>query len=186
MPIILYLRAEEMCRRGYALTWGIKYSITHVQKGLNTPTGLSYPQLYTVTSQIIIGGAETISTILSFTSYLLLTTSNFASSTPSTKDKVTCPSPITLLTSELRSLFSSSSEITTQNINNLTQEGKLEYLHAVLQEAIRLYAPTPGNLIRVTPDSGLHIQTSEKDYLVPGGTLLGVNLHATGRMQEIS
>lgn len=140
-------------------------SMTHVQKHLNQPSGLTHAQLYSTTSQIIIGGSETTSTILSATLYLLLSH----------------PSTLSTLQQELHALFPSSSSINIQNINRLTAEGELKYLHAVIQEGMRLYAPTPGNLTRVTPTEG--IQVGEK-WFVPGDTLVGVNLHAAARYEH--
>lgn len=115
-------------------------------------------------NSIIIGGSETVSTVLSAALYLLLSN----------------PLALQKLKTELRSSFLSSPDITMRKINALSAAGKLDYLDAVVQEALRLYAPTPGNLTRVTPEHGIVV--GEK-WVVPGGVLVGVNLHAAGRYE---
>ncbi|RDL40046.1 Uncharacterized protein BP5553_00025 [Venustampulla echinocandica] len=56
----------------------------------------------------------------------------------------------------------------------------LPYLDAVINEALRLHHPTPGSLPRIAPKDGLVIGGK----YVPGGTVVGVNLHNVHNRSE--
>lgn len=83
-------------------------------------------------SLLIIGGSETTATLLSGVTYLLLMN----------------PSALHRLTEEVRSAFSSEKEI------DLMSVGKLTYMLACLDEAMRMYPPVPVGLPRVVPEGG--------------------------------
>lgn len=77
---------------------------------------------------LIVAGSETTATLLSGVTYLLLTN-------PEKMEKVV---------KEIRSSFSSEEEITFVSVN------KLDYLLACLNEALRMYPPTPDAFPRRT------------------------------------
>lgn len=80
-------------------------------------------------------GSETTATALSGCTYFLTTN----------------PDKLAKLTREIRTAFSSEDEI------DILRLAKLEYLHAVLDEAMRSYPPIPVSTPRVTPASGQEI-----------------------------
>lgn len=84
---------------------------------------------------LIIAGSETTATLLSGVTYLLLKN----------------PAALEKLTEEVRSTFKSEDEI---SINSV---GHLKYMLACLDEALRIYPPTPSGLPRVVPQGGVNI-----------------------------
>ncbi len=64
---------------------------------------------------------------------------------------LTHPDVLTKLKQEVRSKFSSTDEITIASV------GKLTYMLAVLNEALRLYPPVTAGLVRKTPPEGATI-----------------------------
>ena len=84
---------------------------------------------------LIIAGSETTATLLSGVTYLLLKH----------------PAVLQKLVEEVRSTFSSESEIDLIGVNKLT------YMLACLDEAIRMYPPVPGSFPRDVPAGGEHI-----------------------------
>ncbi|KAL1606170.1 hypothetical protein SLS60_003571 [Paraconiothyrium brasiliense] len=101
----------------------------------------------------LIAGSETTATTLSGTTYLLLKH----------------PDKYTKLVHEIRSRFSSLSEITMEEVN------KLNYLIACLQEGLRYYPPVPTGFPRVVPRGGNQIS----GHYIPEGTSVYVSQHAT-------
>ncbi|KAF9879140.1 hypothetical protein CkaCkLH20_03373 [Colletotrichum karsti] len=97
---------------------------------------------------LIIAGSETTATALSGATYLL------------------CSNPSTLarLNDEVRAAFSSDDDI------DIITSAKLEYLQAVLEEALRMYPPVPSALPRISPPKGQEILGE----WVPGNTTLSV------------
>ena len=81
---------------------------------------------------LIIGGSETTATLLSGVTSLLLSN----------------PRVLRKLENEVRSSFTSESEIDIVSVNKLT------YMLACLDEALRMYPPTPLGLPRVVPAGG--------------------------------
>lgn len=81
---------------------------------------------------LVVAGSETTATTLSGATYLLLTH----------------PDVLEKLNQEVRSAFKSADEI---NINSV---GKLSYMLAVLNEALRMYPPVTSNLLREVPPGG--------------------------------
>jgi cytochrome P450 len=101
----------------------------------------------------LVAGSETTATMLSGTTYLLL-------SNPSSYQK---------LVHEIRSHFSSANDITIEEVN------KLEYMIACLNEGLRHYPPVPTGFPRLVPAGG---DTISGRY-VPPGTAVYVSQHAT-------
>jgi cytochrome P450 len=111
-----------------------------------TAGGMSKAELMGICNLLIIAGSETTATLLSGVTYHLLRN----------------PKVMERLVAEVRGRFKSESEI------NLTSVQSLEYMLAVLDEALRIYPPSPTGLPRVVPNGG--------DYIcgkwVPGGVSL--------------
>lgn len=92
---------------------------------------------------LILAGSETTATALSGVTYLLLTHTDV----------------LERLKQEVRSTFKSADEI---NINSV---GRLSYMLAVLNEALRMYPPATANLVRQVPPGGAYIA----GHFVAGG-----------------
>jgi hypothetical protein len=92
---------------------------------------------------LVLAGSETTATLLSGCTYLLLTH----------------PDKMEKLKQEVRSTFTSESDITASSVNKLT------YMLGVLNEALRMYPPVTSSLIRVVPAGGDRIA----DTWVPEG-----------------
>ena len=106
----------------------------------------------------MIAGTETTATALSGTTYHLLKH----------------PEVLKTLVEEIRGAFSGFDDITLEDL------ARLKYLHAVLQEGLRMYPPVPIALPRRTPKEGSVVC----DQWVPGDVSIGVNHFATYRMPE--
>ncbi|KAI0889766.1 cytochrome P450 [Annulohypoxylon maeteangense] len=121
----------------------------------NEPSLLETGEVYPTSAQILLAGSETVATALSGCVSLLLQN----------------PPVMRKLTHEIRTAFSSESEI---NSSTLPRQ---KYLLAVLTEAMRLYPPNPNFLRRCTPADGCVIL----NRFVPGGTAVGVTAFAAYR-----
>lgn len=117
--------------------------------------GLTYGEHESNASLFMIAGTETTATLLSGATYNLLRN----------------PGYLSKLTNEIREAFSSYEEINIESVQ------RLKYLHAVLQESLRIYPPVPARLPRVTPKGGAIIC----DEFVPEGTQIGVHQLSTYR-----
>ena len=106
----------------------------------------------------MIAGTETTATALSGTTYRLLKN----------------PEVLKTLVEEVRSAFSDFDDI------SLEELARQKYLHAVLQEGLRMYPPVPIALPRRTPKDGSVVN----GQWVPGDVTIGVNHFATYRMPE--
>lgn len=113
------------------------------QSDFDKGTGLSRNEMISNASVMVLAGSETTATLLSGTTFLL------------------CKHPEVLkkLNQEIRSAFTSEDEI------DLLSVSKLDYLLAVLDEAMRIYPPAPSTGARVVPKQG----TMVMDKWVPGG-----------------
>jgi cytochrome P450 len=96
---------------------------------------MTIQELLSTMTVFVITGAETTATLLSGVTYFLLTH----------------PPTLSKLQAEIRNAFKSEDEITIVSVN------RLEYMFTVLNEALRLYPPSPGSFKRVTPPSGCYI-----------------------------
>ena len=120
--------------------------------------GLSREEHYSNASLFMIAGTETTATALSGATYYLLRN----------------PDYLQKLTQEIRDAHDSFEEISLDSLQ------RLKYLHAVLQEGLRMYPPVPSLLPRVAPVGGLVVCGE----WVPDGTSLGVHQLSTGRSAE--
>ncbi|KAL9591972.1 MAG: hypothetical protein Q9179_007191, partial [Wetmoreana sp. 5 TL-2023] len=96
------------------------------------PGAFSDVQLAAHASDFVLAGSETSSTCLSTITYYLL-------KTPTVAEK---------LKREIRGAFASYEDI------NATSTTTLEYMNAVIQEAMRIYPPLPFGIPRVVPEGG--------------------------------
>ena len=98
----------------------------------NNKKTMSYQEIEANSELLIIAGSETTATLLSGATYHLLRN----------------PHVMQKLVEEVRSSFSSEQDITMVGVN------RLHYMLAVLDEALRMYPPVPGNLKRIVPEPG--------------------------------
>lgn len=115
----------------------------NILKHKDTEKGFSVGEMISNGSTLIVAGSETTATLLSGATYLLLKN----------------PRVLQKLQEEVRTTFQSDEEIT------LDKCTKLEYLHAVLTEALRVYPPVAGGLPRFVDAQGDMIA----GRWVPGG-----------------
>lgn len=106
--------------------------------------GLTKGEMYANANIFMIGGTETTATLLSGLTFYLLRNEEALS-------RLTC---------EIRSTFDSESDITLERL------ASLQYLHACLEEGLRMYPPISNGLPRVVPPGGAQIN----GFYVPGGT----------------
>lgn len=115
----------------------------NILKHKDTERGFSFPEMVTNGSTLIVAGSETTATLLSGVTYLLLKN----------------PQVLQKLQQEVRGTFESDEQIMLENCN------KLEYIHAVLNEALRMYPPVAGGLPRIVDAKGDMVN----GHWVPGG-----------------
>jgi cytochrome P450 len=115
----------------------------NILKHKDTERGFSFPEMVTNGSTLIVAGSETTATALAGVTYLLLKN----------------PRVMQKLQEEVRGTFQSEEQITLENCN------KLEYIHAVLTEAIRTYPPIAAGLPRIVDAQGDIVA----GHYVPGG-----------------
>ncbi|TVY35570.1 Cytochrome P450 monooxygenase [Lachnellula occidentalis] len=123
--------------------------LSEVQKQFNTPSGMTKAELLPTVSLLIVAGSETTATLLSATSYFILTN----------------PSRLSRLQTEVRNAFKTEEEINIVSVNSLS------YMLAILNEVMRLYPPSPASFNRLTPPAGCQIAGK----FVPGNTSVAVN-----------
>ncbi|KAL5362983.1 cytochrome P450 [Aspergillus floccosus] len=111
--------------------------------------GLTFPELLSNSSLLIMAGSETTATLLSGAVYLLLTN----------------PVKMQKLVNELSNAFPDGSMI------NIESTSRLNYLPAVIEETLRLYPPLAVGIPRIVPDEG-HVIDGQ---YVPGGTSVAVH-----------
>ncbi|KAF2398789.1 benzoate 4-monooxygenase cytochrome P450 [Trichodelitschia bisporula] len=97
--------------------------------------GLSLGEMHSNADLFMIAGTETTASLLSGLIFHLLTN----------------PESLKELTKEIRSAFSSPEEM------NLSSLVRLKYLHACLEEGLRMYTPVPAGVPRLTPPEGAAI-----------------------------
>jgi cytochrome P450 len=119
----------------------------------NEGKSLSRDEMDSNAMLFLIAGSETTATMLSGTTYLLLSN----------------PDKYAKLVQEIRSKFTFADQITTEEVN------KLEYMIACLQEGLRRYPPVPTGFPRIVPQGGGQIS----GHFIPGGTAVYVSQHAT-------
>jgi cytochrome P450 len=114
-----------------------------LEKGNSEKDALSMEEMEMVGSVLIVAGSDTTVSALSGTIYYLLRT----------------PEAMKKLCHEIRSTFDEEVDI---GINSVKP---LPYLHATIQEGLRLFPPAPIGLTRVAPAGG----ASVAGYFIPGG-----------------
>ncbi|KAH8689456.1 putative cytochrome P450 monooxygenase [Talaromyces proteolyticus] len=146
-----YLSKDKLSRR-IALDTDRRDFVHHMLKGSQEaigPGGLTFEEMTSQGTLLLVAGSETTATLLSGMLYYLLKH----------------PSAMTRLTTEIRSSFTSSTEIHVQNVT------PLPYLHAVIEESLRMYPPVPNVLPRKAPAPGVVVC----GQFVPPGTSLGMH-----------
>lgn len=128
----------------------VSYVPLHDDK--NTRKNLSRKELDTNAVLFMIAGSETTATTLAGISFLLLKH----------------PDAHAKLTHEIRTTFAAAEDITFE------RTARLEYLTAVITEALRVYPPVPTGFARKAPRGGGFVS----GYFVPEGTRLYVSQHA--------
>lgn len=96
---------------------------------------------------LVVAGSETTATLLSGATYLLLSN----------------PQAMERLKTEVRSAFNSAEEITMANVST-----RLPYLLACLNEALRMYPPVTGSLVRLIAKGGATVA----GQVIPEGTMV--------------
>lgn len=119
------------------------------------PEGLTRGEHYSNASLFMIAGTETTATALSGVTYYLLQN----------------PQYLAKLTEEIRQANTSFEDLSLDSLQHM------KYLHAVLQEGLRMYPPVPTWLPRDVPEGGLVLD----GQFVPGGTVVGVHQLSTYR-----
>ncbi|KAF2719107.1 cytochrome P450 [Polychaeton citri CBS 116435] len=94
--------------------------------------GMTQDEMEANVSVMVLGGSETTATVLSGVTYLLLKH----------------PDKLAKLVGEIRSTFEKDDDITLFSVS------KLQYLHAVLDESMRLYMAVPIPMSRIPPKGG--------------------------------
>lgn len=125
----------------------ISYMVKH-----NSGKSMTSTEIVSNASLLIAAGTETVATLLPAAAYLLAKN----------------PEAMVRATSEVRSAFQNGTAIDIQSVSNL------EYLSAVINEALRLFPPVPEGLPRVTPPEGQSIC----DRWIPGGTCVQMSPYA--------
>lgn len=120
--------------------------------------GLSRKEHHSNGNVFMIAGTETTATALSGTTYLLLRN----------------PKVLAKLKAEIRGMASTVHDL------NLGDLGRLKYLHAVLQEGLRLYPPAAIDLPRKVASGGVFVG----GHYLPAGTKIGVAQYASYRMKN--
>ncbi|KAJ5047261.1 uncharacterized protein L3040_003098 [Drepanopeziza brunnea f. sp. 'multigermtubi'] len=123
--------------------------IAYVQRHLNSAEGMTFGEISETCGVLLAAGSETTASLLTAVTFYL----------------TTHPSILKNLTTEIRNAFRSESEITIVSVN------RLEYLLAVLNEALRIHPPVGGNLVRITPREGCMIA----GRFIPGDTHVAIN-----------
>lgn len=121
----------------------------HYVLAANDEKGLTKKEIYANAFTFSIAGSETTATFLSGCTFLILTH----------------PNVYTKLVEEIRSAYTTESEIKPNNVYDN------EYLEAVVMETLRIYPPVATTLPRIVPSGGETIDGS----FVPAGT--SVNIH---------
>ncbi|ENH66031.1 Isotrichodermin C-15 hydroxylase [Fusarium oxysporum f. sp. cubense race 1] len=122
--------------------------MSYILRHNDNEKGMTTGEIVENSAILIVAGSETTATLLSGTTYYLLTH-------PDVYDKVV---------QEIRSAFQSEDEITILRLN------QLQYMLAVFTEAFRMYPPVPTHLPRMSPAGGEFIG----GYWIPEGTSVSV------------
>jgi averantin hydroxylase len=127
----------------------------YAHEAYGTADGLTFQEICEQAGLLIIAGSITTGTLMAGATYLLLSN----------------PPVLAKITYLIRSAFESESEINSVTVN------QIDYLLAIINEALRLYPPVTGSFARVTPSEGCVIAGA----FVPGKTCVAVNQWAASR-----
>ncbi|KAL2001924.1 hypothetical protein VTN02DRAFT_982 [Thermoascus thermophilus] len=163
-PILSSLAQGLQQKRAAHFQVGVEKLNRRMQKKKTTPTerpdflsyilrhndekGMTRPEIEATMSVLILAGSETTATLLAGCTYHLLRN----------------PDVYRRLAGEIRGAFADEGEIT------LASVAQLPYLHAVLEESLRIYPPVPSILPRLVPEGGAVIDRR----FVPGGTSVSI------------
>lgn len=153
----LYRMTDELVQRRHKTEPSYTDFMTHLI-GAEKTGKLSMTDIISQAPTIVVAGSETTATLLSGGTFYLLSN----------------PHVYKRITSEIRTRFSSQSEINISSVN------ELPYFMAFFDEALRLYPPAASNLSRVTPPEGATIAGK----WVPGNTVVGIHQYAQYRSEE--
>jgi averantin hydroxylase len=128
----------------------------NVVKHLDKSGGITLQEMETTAANIVLGGSETNSTLLSGCIYLCLRH----------------PEVMKKLVWEIRTAFASSDDM------DLFSTAKLKYTLAVLDETMRIYAPVPVQSSREVPIGGDLVAGK----FLPAGTIVHCPQYAAGRV----
>lgn len=101
----------------------------------NDESGLTKSEMYANANLFMIGGTETTATLLCGLTYYLLRN----------------PAKLKQLTDEIRDAFESEDSITIERLQ------RLKYLHACVEEGLRMYPPISNGLPRIVPPTGAQV-----------------------------
>ncbi|KKA20160.1 Cytochrome P450 [Rasamsonia emersonii CBS 393.64] len=149
--------ARERARTRMAQGSGREDFMSYILRA-NDEKGMTPDEIEAASSILIIAGSETTATLLSGATYLLLKN----------------PKALETLKREIRSSFRTEKDINFQSV------AQLPYLHAVLEESLRLYPPVPSTFPRTTPAPGEIVC----GRFVPEKTSVGVHQWATYRSER--
>ncbi|KAF5864524.1 hypothetical protein ETB97_007356 [Aspergillus alliaceus] len=146
--------ASEKVRRRLSLETTRPDFITYILRH-SGERGMNLSEIQANAGLLIIAGSETTATLLSGCTFYLLTH----------------PIAYKKLVTEIREAFQQESDITFLSI------AKLRYLHAVLEESLRMYPPVSAILPRKVPMDGALIN----GQFVPGGTSVSMAYYSAFR-----
>lgn len=136
-------------------------TVSYILKAQGSEKAMSLEEMYTAAQVLIVAGSETSATGLIGATYLLLAN----------------PATYTRLAREIRAAFADEHDITLQAVSSPRD---LPYLHAVIEEALRLCPPGPGTFPRRVPQGGRVVC----GQFVAGGMTVGLHQTATHRSES--
>lgn len=116
----------------------------------NDEKGMTGPEIESASSILVIAGSETTGTVLAGATFHLLKN----------------PSTLTKLTREIRGSFQREEDIT------INSTAPLSYLHAVIEESLRMVPPVATALSRISPPDRAVMVCGK---VIPPGTAIGVS-----------
>ncbi|MCJ1430519.1 hypothetical protein MMC29_008437 [Sticta canariensis] len=120
----------------------------------NDEKGMTGPELESASSLLVVAGSETTGTVLAGATFHLLKN----------------PSTLTKLTREIRTSFQKEKDIT------INSTAPLSYLHAVIEESLRMVPPVATGLPRISPPDRAVMVCGK---VIPPGTAIGINHWST-------
>ncbi|KAF7595373.1 hypothetical protein BBP40_006366 [Aspergillus hancockii] len=152
-----FIFAKEKVNHRLSLQTTRSDFMTYILKH-NNERGMTLSEIQANAGLLIIAGSETTATLLSGCTFYLLTH----------------PTTYKNLTREIRGAFEKEEDITFSSVT------KLQYLHAVLEESLRLYPPVAAILPRSVPKGGAVIS----GQFVPGGASVSMAYYSAFRARS--